>query len=213
MNNQLQKLLVELKLNIELESILAFIDGNLGKTASIKMKKVIDSNPELLKFVNKMDLLMSNPNYSIPPARIHKTLLNTMGIKKKSLMDISLTILSNGLDVISGLEFLTPLSPIPAFRSDSKSELFFNKKLDDYNITCICDQIDNLNISIHFKISSHNESSIKNIRFKLLFENELIKSLLTNTAGMTKSVVINKGYYNVSIIKNTILGNINLDVS
>ena len=104
MNNQLQKLLVELKLNIELESILEFIDGNLEKTESLKIKKVIDSNPELFKFVNKMDQLMSNPNYSTPPSRIHKTLLNTMGIKKKSLMEISLTILNNGLDIISGLE-------------------------------------------------------------------------------------------------------------
>ena len=63
------------------------------------------------------------------------------------------------------------------------------------------------------KSSSVNHNSNEFVAFKLLFENELIKSLLTDSVGRTKSVVINKGYYNVSIIKKTILGNINLDVS
>ena len=85
--------------------------------------------------------------------------------------------------------------------------------MDDYNITCICNQIDNLNISIHFKISSYNETSIKNIQIKILSENEVIKSLLTDSVGITKSVVINKGKYNISIINKKALGYIKLDIS
>ena len=65
MNKQLQNLLIELKLNIELETILAFIDGDLEKTESLKIKKIIDSNPKLLMFVNEMDLLMLIPNFYI----------------------------------------------------------------------------------------------------------------------------------------------------
>jgi hypothetical protein len=213
MNNELKKLLIELNLNIEQETILAYIDGNLNKSENNRIKLLIELNPDLLKFVNELTRVITNPIISKPPAHLHKSILAKLGYEEKNIMDIALSILSNGLNIISGINFLVPISPMPAFRSNSTTELFFKNELSEYFITCICTPIDDITISIHFKLISKNNSPLKNIQFKLYQNDNKLKSLLTNSEGNTKSVIINKGKYKISVNKMKNLGEINLDIS
>ncbi len=213
MNNELKKLLIELNLNIKQETILAYIDGNLNKSENNRIKQLIELNPDLLKFVNELTRVITNPIISKPPTHLHKSILTRLGYEEKNIMDIALSILSNGLDIISGFEFLAPISPMPAFRSNTKTELFFKNELNKYFITCICTPIDELTISIHFKLKAKNDFPIKNIQFKLVQNDEILNSLLTDSTGTTKSVIINKGKYKISINKKKNLGEINLNIS
>lgn len=213
MNNELKKLLIELNLNIEQETILAYIDGKLNKSENNRIKQLIELNPDLLTFVNELKRVITNPIISKPPAHLHKSILATLGYEEKNIMDIAISILSNGLDIISGFDFLAPISPMPAFRSNTNTELFFKNELNNYFITCICTPMDEVTISIHFKLKAKNDLPIKNIQFKLVQNDEILNSLLTDSTGSTKSVLINKGRYKISIYKKKNLGEINLDIS
>lgn len=213
MNNELKKLLIELNLNIDQETILAYIDGNLNKSENKKIKKLIELNPDLLKFVNELTRVITNPIFSKPPVHLHKSILAKLGYEEKNIMDIAISILSNGLNIISGFDFLAPISPMPAFRSNAKTELFFKNEINNYFITCICTPVNELTISIHFKLKAKNDLPIKNIQFKLVQNDEILNSLLTDSTGTTKSVIVNKGKYKISINKKKNLGEINLNIS
>ena len=123
-----------------------------------------------------------------------------------------LTLLNNGFGIISGSSLLPPIMPMPAFRSESKSELFFKKNLKNFKITCICNHINKLKLSFYCKIDSINNLPEKNIQLKLICNDKVLKSLITDSKGTTNSVIINKGNYNISIIKKKLIGTINLDI-
>ena len=213
MNKKLQDLLIELKLDIKLERLLEYIDGNLDFEESLKIKKIIASNTKLSKLIHETTRLITKPDFSIPSKRIHNSLINRLELNKKSIMDISISLLKNSLNIISGKKYLLFDKTNLAFRSNSRTELNFNNDLVNYNINCFCNYIDSKNLSLHFKIKSLDHTPLKNVQFQILLNNKNFRSLLTDSEGFTKSTTIKKGKYNVTIIKKKVLGNINLEIS
>ena len=211
MNKNLKILISELGLSINEEKILAFLDGNLSNDDSNKLNSIIEKNPHLKLKTDELRHLINNPILESPPKNIHSKLMKNLGINEDTIFDICLKSLQNGIDIISGKNLLINNNiGIPVFRSENQSELYFEKKMMGINIVCIFNHYNEEEFNIYFKVKTKNEASAKNIQIKLFNKDILVKSLITDSFGATKSLNVKNGEYKISILKNKDLGTIHL---
>jgi len=213
MNRKLKTLIDELNLSIKEEQILAFLDGKLRGNEFLKIQEILEKNKEFKIFCDEFKKFMENTEQVSPPKTVHNNLLKSLGLKEKDIFDICLQMLDDGIKIITGENLLMTNSPIPAFRSNQNTDLFFKKKIQDIIINCNFNPINNNELNAHFKINSNDNHPLNNVQIKIYEDSTLVKSLVTNSVGVTKSINLIKGDYEIVIRKKEKLGTINISLS
>ena len=213
MNENLKELLENLNLTIDVQKIIGFIDGSLNKMDYNEVKKIISNNPELATKIDYFKKDIENSKLISPPNSVHKNLMRKLGIKENNIFDISLKLIQNGVDIITGKDLLVQNFGSPAFRGNSNDELMFEKNFYNFKIVCYFNKISSYELSIYFKLLPNKNENMQNIQLKIFDAEKIKKSIITNEFGTTNIVNLKKGDYKISIIKGELLGEIHINLT
>lgn len=220
MNKNIEKLLSEIGLRLkgnkspepDLETCLAYLDGNLNKHESERIENYLLANQDIYHLMEEVRRLKTTVKSVPPPRHLHEKLLDSLGYSDESIFDIVIQTIKGQLELIKGTEWLMP-SPQAAFRNEENKIYRFHKSEGNYKFEWNGREKKG-EFHARCQVSNLDNKGIKNIRFDLFSGEKIISSCITNESGFTNNLVFPQGIYHLKIYnKSEFIGKIEFTFS